>query len=307
MKDFVNEISKIVNAKEDLIEKDVLLHQILLDLSKTNFVKEFVFKGGTCLIKCYLGYYRFSGDLDFTFIDQNVFDNVSQKKIRGILSKKINEVGEIFEGISKQRKLEFKCNKKDKKYVELGGGNKFVTFKLWYTSVTGENSFVKIQINFVEEILFKIKELKLKGLKIESKELSFLFPKLYSEYTSSVKFKVYDIREILCEKIRAILTRRGIKERDFIDVYLISEEYKIKPEKLEREIAKKINFMLKLYKKYRTNIKEKSELLRVENYPFGSEKYLLLKKIDKKQFYSFLNEFLEYLRILITSLKSDDS
>lgn len=299
MKDFVNEISKIVDAKEDLIEKDVLLHQILLDLSKTNFAKEFAFKGGTCLIKCYLGYYRFSGDLDFTFIDQSIFDCISQKKIRKILSKKIDETGEILEGISEKRGFDFRSDKKDKKYVELGGGNKFVTFKLWYTSVTGENSFIKIQINFVEKILFQIKEVKLQGLKIKSKELSFLFPKLYSEYTKSIKLQVYDIREILCEKIRAILTRRGIKERDFIDVYLISKKYKIKPEKLQREVSKKINFMLNLYQKYRINIKEKSELLRIENYQFGSEKYLLLKKIDEKQFYSFLNEFVKYLRKII--------
>ncbi len=45
-----------------------------------------------------------------------------------------------------------------------------------------------------------------------------MFPRLYKEYRTSIVFKVYDIREIFCEKVRAILTRRGFKERDFIDV-----------------------------------------------------------------------------------------
>ena len=52
---------------KSLIEKDLFLHLLLYELSKDRFFKEnLVFKGGTCLIKCYLGYYRFSEDLDFT-------------------------------------------------------------------------------------------------------------------------------------------------------------------------------------------------------------------------------------------------
>lgn len=66
-KDFVNEVSRIQGIKRtDLIEKDLILHQMLFDLSKNKFFSEnFVFKGGTCLIKCYLGYFRFSEDIDF--------------------------------------------------------------------------------------------------------------------------------------------------------------------------------------------------------------------------------------------------
>jgi len=52
-----------------LIEKDILLHMILNELVKDKkFKEDFVFKGGTCLTKCYYGYYRFSEDLDFTYI-----------------------------------------------------------------------------------------------------------------------------------------------------------------------------------------------------------------------------------------------
>jgi predicted nucleotidyltransferase component of viral defense system len=36
----------------------------------TNSEKNFLFKGGTCLMKNYLGYFRFSEDVDFAWKDQ---------------------------------------------------------------------------------------------------------------------------------------------------------------------------------------------------------------------------------------------
>jgi len=64
----VNEISKTLGYKRtDLIEKDMLLQQLLQTLSSESFFsKNFIFKGGTCLIKAYAGYFRFSEDIDFT-------------------------------------------------------------------------------------------------------------------------------------------------------------------------------------------------------------------------------------------------
>lgn len=55
-KDFVNEVARSHKLKRaDLIEKDLILHQVLLDLSKNKFFHDnFAFKGGTCLAKCYL-------------------------------------------------------------------------------------------------------------------------------------------------------------------------------------------------------------------------------------------------------------
>lgn len=298
MKEFVEEVSSRLGLGKDLIEKDLLLHQLLLSLSRTDFAKEFAFKGGSCLIKHYLGYYRFSVDLDFTFLDQSVFKGLSQKSIRRLLSGKIDIVGGLFEEISKVRGLDFKCDKSARRYVELGGGNKFVTFKLWYPLILEAETFVKIQANFVENILFPVKRVKLKSICPESRELEFLFPERYREYRTSIPFNIYDIREILCEKVRAILTRRGFKERDFIDVFLISRKFETDLEDLEKETVKKLRFILDLYQKYRKNLREKVSMLSVESFPFGSERYLLIEEIDEKEFYSFLTEFMLWLKKL---------
>lgn len=298
MKEFVEEVSRRLGLSKDLVEMDLLLHKILLDLSKTGFVKEFVFKGGSCLIKHYLGYYRFSVDLDFTLFDQSVFQGLSQKGVRRLLSGKIEVVGGLFEEISAARGLDFKYDKGDRRYVELGGGNKFATFKLWYPSIFGAQTLVKIQISFVEKIMFPIKKVNLKSICPESEDLRFLFPEEYGEYSASIPFNIYDAREILCEKVRAILTRRGFKERDFIDIYLISRRFKINLGEVEKEAAEKTRFILSFYRKYRRNLGEKISLLNVENFPFGSEKHLLIEEIDGKEFYSFLEDFMSWLKKL---------
>lgn len=54
----------------DVIEKDYVLGWMLAAIaSEPELAKTWVFKGGTCLRKCYYETYRFSEDLDFTVID----------------------------------------------------------------------------------------------------------------------------------------------------------------------------------------------------------------------------------------------
>ena len=263
-KDFVNEVGRIYKIeRSDLIEKDLILHQILLDLSKDGFFSEsFTFKGGTCLIKHYLGYYRFSEDLDFTWQDQKLFNGKSQNEIRRCLSKIIDKIGKLFEEISAKRGLDFKCEKHNRKFVELGGNNKFCTFKIWYISeLLNRESFMKVQINFVEVLHFKTQRVELKSLLLKrNEELRLLFAD-YEEYMQKIPFDVYDVREILSEKVRSILTRKGIKARDFLDVYLVSKKYQIELEDMYGPIVDKTRFMLGFYEKYRKNFEAKKDLL----------------------------------------------
>ena len=236
--DFVNEVARVLNIKRrDLVEKDLILHQILTDLSQDKFFADnFLFKGGTCLIKCYFGYVRFSEDIDFTWKDQTAFNKLSGMKIRSQLSKVIDKTGSVLETIAQKRGLDFKCVKSNTDYVELGGSDKTCTLKIWYDSeILGRRSFVKVQINFVEQICFSPAMAQLSGLLTGKHEgLKALFPDETAEYSKKIPFGVYDIREILCEKVRALLTREGTKARDFLDVYLMWKRFGIKPEDEEK-------------------------------------------------------------------------
>jgi predicted nucleotidyltransferase component of viral defense system len=304
-KDFVNEVARTQNIKRaDLIEKDLILHQVLFDLSKNNFFHDnFVFKGGTCLAKCYLDYFRFSEDIDFTWKNQGSFDGKSQKEVRRYLSAVIDTVGENFEEISKRRDLDFRCLKDNRNYVELTGGDKTCTFKIWHQSeVLGRKSFLKVQMNFVEKLCYPFKSAELKSLiSGNQKELILLFPE-YQEYTQKINFDVYDPKEILAEKIRAILTRQGTKARDFLDVYLINKEFGISLEEIFTCAVAKILFTLNLYARYRENLGEKKSTILSTPFNWGDEKGLLLKEIDEKDLYNFIEKLKAFLKKVIESL-----
>jgi len=64
------EIAEAVRAwglQHHVVEKDYALSWLLVGLStNVHLQSQWVFKGGTCLKKCYLEMYRFSEDLDFT-------------------------------------------------------------------------------------------------------------------------------------------------------------------------------------------------------------------------------------------------
>ena len=304
--DFVNEVARVLDIKRrDLIEKDLILHQMLTDLSQDKFfAQNFLFKGGTCLIKCYFGYLRFSEDIDFTWKDQSPFKGMSGKKIRSQLSKVIDNTGSAFESIAKKRGLDFKAEKRNPDYMEFGGGNKTCTLKIWYDSeILKRRSFLKVQINFVESMCFSPKKGHLNGLLTgKHEELEALFPE-YAEYANKIPFGIYDIREILSEKVRALLTREGTKARDFLDVYLVCRKFGIKPEDMEKCIVGKLGFALKLYGKYRDNLKEKIGLLNSGKlFEWGAERELLLSEIDEEDFYKFLGEFQGFLKKVVSAL-----
>lgn len=306
--DFVSEVARVLKiGRKDLIEKDLILHQILADLSHDEFfAPNFVFKGGTCLIKCYFGYVRFSEDVDFTWKDQTAFNKLSGKKSRSQLSKVIDKTGSVFETIAQKRGLDFKCVKSNTDYVELGGSGKTCTLKIWYDSeILKRRTFVKVQINFVEQMFFSPTKGQLSGLLTGKHEgLKALFPDETAEYSKKILFGVYDIREILCEKMRALLTREGTKARDFLDVYLIWKRFGIRPEDEEKCIVGKIGFSLKLYAKYRDHLKQKVALLNSGKlFDWGAEKELLLSDIDEADFYKFLGGFEAFLKKIVAALE----
>jgi predicted nucleotidyltransferase component of viral defense system len=301
---FVDRLSSELGVKRrDMVEKDILLHQVLTDLSNDKFfAKNMLFKGGTCLIKHYLGYFRFSEDMDFTWKDQSRFEGKTAGKIRSDLSSIINEVGRTFEGIASKRGLDFRCSKGNKNYVELGGSNKTCTFKVWYYSeVLRKKTFFKVQINFVEEICTRPKRGELRSLLTGNEDdLAALFPEEYREYFNAIPFAMYDAGEILSEKVRALLTREGVKARDFLDIFFISKKTGIRPEHVEECVIKKVNHALRLYAKYRANLKAKVKLLEKGNiFELGTEKDLLLAELDEREFYGFVGEFTGYLKTLV--------
>ena len=67
--------SKSTGLSMHIIEKDYVLGWLLAGIFNHPALQEkWVFKGGTCLKKCYFETYRFSEDLDFTLLDEAQID-----------------------------------------------------------------------------------------------------------------------------------------------------------------------------------------------------------------------------------------
>jgi len=304
---FIDEAGRILGiVRRDLLEKDFLLHCILAGIAKDDLLgKELAFKGGTCLIKSYLGYYRFSEDLDFTWLDQGDFAGKSRTAVRVQLSHLISDIGGRLQAISERCGLNFACEKGNRRFVDFTGGNKMVTFKLWYDSdALKMESFIKIQLNFVELLKYPpVKRTIASLLGKDLPELRVMFPDEYRRYSAKVSLLAYDIREIFCEKVRSILTRTGAKARDFVDEYLIVRRFGIRPDELIGPVVDKIRFITKLYARYKSNLDRKRRLIRTGPlFDWGRERDFMLTDMDERDFSAFQKEFDGYLKMVLEEL-----
>jgi len=82
LKEEIGRLSSKLKFSQKLLEKDYHLTMILQKISEKK-IKNLVFKGGTCLNKCYLGFYRLSEDLDFVY-NKDVKE-FSKKQVKIIL------------------------------------------------------------------------------------------------------------------------------------------------------------------------------------------------------------------------------
>jgi predicted nucleotidyltransferase component of viral defense system len=62
------------NLRADVVEKDYVLGWLLASIGLTPALREqWIFKGGTCIKKCYVETYRFSEDLDFSLLPEAAY------------------------------------------------------------------------------------------------------------------------------------------------------------------------------------------------------------------------------------------
>lgn len=78
------ETASALGLLPNVVEKDYVLGWLLAGIyAQAELVDSWVFKGGTCLKKCYFETYRFSEDLDFTLRDEGHLDEGFLKRVLG--------------------------------------------------------------------------------------------------------------------------------------------------------------------------------------------------------------------------------
>ncbi|MDO8459820.1 MAG: nucleotidyl transferase AbiEii/AbiGii toxin family protein [Nanoarchaeota archaeon] len=287
-------------VSDEMIKKDIALSYILYEMSedikkdKNSPFNKLIFKGGTLLSKAHLDYHRLSEDLDFTFLENKMLNKLSktqrQKKIKQYLKE---EFLLRFESIVKKYSLDFdpsEMNKETKKYCPIKAPVHLAKFYVYLDK--NDQTPIKIEINFLDELFFKPEKVKLKHLNSSSQDL--VFPLGETELNS------YNIEEILIEKIRAILTREGrIHERDIFDLFLLKtrgyNSLKSDLNKIKTKLRQGIGFKQDKKKEVQKIKKVEEKFNQIEREIEEEIKMMNLKDYDSQEYRRFFNELKEFL------------
>lgn len=191
----------------DTVDKDYVLWHFL-SVFIAHHKNDLVFKGGTCLRKCYIENYRFSEDLDFTALDKNFV--LDQKTLQSIA--KITEANTGIQfSVGKIDPLLFQDDPKGYQvYIKYWGANhsknqRPLPSKRWHTKI-------KLEVS-TDEILL-----------LDTEEKAIMHP--YSdEVTGEKQSNCYSINEVVVEKLRALKQRSYTAPRDFYDLYHLTEKF----------------------------------------------------------------------------------
>lgn len=299
---FVAQIKeKYKEISEPAIEKDFYLTLLLNEISKNiednkkSILSKLVFKGGTLLTRVHLNYHRVSEDLDFTYIENEKLNKLSAKQRKKAISNITDKFVEEINKISKKFNLDFSTNKADKKYCKVMDRKNVYVFRIFYKPIYGAEEFIKFEINFNDELIYPVLYSDIKHLFDEKlvKDLEF-FENIKIQIRKNIP--CYDLREIAGEKLRAILTRPVIKERDLLDLFLISKilnpEKDIDKKKIVNKIVGSKSFIKGLHEK----IKENIEMLTKNRGAIIEERSkLALIKIKEKEYTEFEKKIMPFL------------
>ena len=114
--------------------------------------------------------------------------------------------------------------------------------------------------------------------------------KEFLDFYKLIKAEIYDIREIVTEKARSLLTRKAIKSRDAIDLLFIYNKFKIKPQDLLKETKEKLLFAITAYEKYKDNLILTREKLQTLDFQYNEVRPLVITYFKKEDFDAYVKE-----------------
>lgn len=180
-------------VRDQQIEKNYILSWILQGISQhKRLSRAIVFKGGTVLKKAYFSDYRFSEDLDFTLLDNDLTNGQIFKWFL-----------ETFEYIKNEANIPLEII--DNKAYEEDGMNFYISY-VGPLGGQGANKKIKVDITRSEKLEFEP-----------------VVRDVFIEYTDQEKHKLlcYSLEEVFIEKLRSIMQR--MQARDFYDVWYLLE------------------------------------------------------------------------------------
>ncbi len=201
----IRDIAMLQGVPKTTIDKDWVLGHALYGLFSHEVLgNQLIFKGGTCLRKCYFEDYRFSEDLDFTLIASDI--KISLSIIEDIFSKISQKSGILFH-IDSFSELRYEDQRVGFKAIAKYWGADHPRNQVvpdpgrWH-------SYIKLEFVARELMCFDIVSKKILHHYSDKDQVNIAIP-------------CYNLEEVICEKLRAMLQRKYIAPRDYFDTWYI--------------------------------------------------------------------------------------
>jgi len=187
-------------VRDQQIEKDYILSWILQGIAQhKELSKTLAFKGGTVLKKVYFEDYRYSEDLDFTLLDNDISNDQIFKwfdEVFAYIREEANIPLEIIDNNEHQ----------DARLPDGQGGINFYISYVGPLGGIGANKKVKVDISRSEKLVFEP-----------------VLNNVFIDYTDQEEHQLlcYSLEEVLVEKLRSVMQR--MQARDFYDIWYLLE------------------------------------------------------------------------------------
>ncbi|MFA6618281.1 MAG: nucleotidyl transferase AbiEii/AbiGii toxin family protein [Candidatus Neomarinimicrobiota bacterium] len=189
------------------VDKDYVLGHFLSVFSQY-YDDKLLFKGGTCLRKCYYSDYRFSEDLDFSSKEPDF--KLREKDLENICDKLAEKIDMLFYPENITALVSKDISKGYQVKIQYWGANH--SKHVQPTSPGNWTSKIKLEISTQELCVFQS----------EQREIIHLYS---DELVGSRYLQCYSIDEIVCEKLRSLVQRSYSAPRDIYDLYHLTKDF----------------------------------------------------------------------------------
>jgi predicted nucleotidyltransferase component of viral defense system len=201
----IRRVARRAGVEPRVVELDYVLGWALWGLGSSELLRErLLFKGGTCLRKCYMPDYRFSEDLDFTALRWLEWDSFREG------------VAAAMDRVSDESGINFRVREPRFETVDDEYGRESLQARIyWYGphSHRGDPRAIRLDINRGEALAFD--------------PVQRLVDHPYSDADDmgGSSWPCYALEEVMAEKLRAILgQRKHAVSRDLYDIHFLLEQ-----------------------------------------------------------------------------------
>lgn len=200
--------------RSDVVEKDYVLGWLLAALAKSDGRALWVFKGGTCIKKCFFETYRFSEDLDFSLTPEAPYSETAIRETLQGLARTAAELSGV----------EFPVDRVDVRVQRNRQGQPTFQGRIAYRGPLGVPTFPRVLLDITQHEAI-----------LDAPMERAVFHPYPDAPADSLAVVTYSFNELLAEKLRALLERS--RPRDLYDVVFLLEN---SPESFDLATAREI-------------------------------------------------------------------